>query len=310
MKTNNNYLIYNQLKKLLNFLVSMLHSFLIFAFLPFILRIPHMILPLKELLIFHQYLLMQQSKLKKLLKPLYGTFILAASAIIFSFTGEKPYLYPSIKLSNLSSEHPVKDDRTFFFAKRELYDSLGLESLGLSRSVFDLALKGMEKLLTLNKLQANILSIADFSKPSTFKRLYVIDLDQSTLLFNTFVAHGRNTGTEWAQQFSNKPKSKKSSLGFFVTGNTYKGSNGYSLKLMGMEKGFNSNAYQRAIVVHGANYVGEKNIQELGYLGRSQGCPAVMPEISAPLINTIKDGTCFFIYHPSPNYLQHSPLLN
>jgi hypothetical protein len=310
MKTYIKSLIYSYLKISMIFLVEISKTFNIFAISPFILRIPPLMLPFKELLIFHQFLLMQQSKLKKLLKPLYGIFILAASALIFSFTGEKPYLYPSVSFTHLPAEHPVKDDRSFFFTKRELYDSLGLESLGLSRSVFDLALKGMEKLLTLNKLQANILSIADFSKPSTFKRLYVIDLDQSVLLFNTFVAHGRNTGTEWAQQFSNKPKSKKSSLGFFVTGNTYKGSNGYSLKLMGMEKGFNSNAYQRAIVVHGADYVGERNIQELGYLGRSQGCPAVMPEISAPLINTIKDGTCFFIYHPSPNYLQHSTLLN
>ena len=301
----------NYLAKTIENSVELSTFFFIFVTLSIIHVASRLNLPFKELLNTFQISPMQQSKLNKLTKPFYGTLIVVLAAMSLSFTGKTPYV-ESIhdRLSLFTKENPPKEDHSFFFNKKELYDSLGLEELGLDRTVFDIALKGMEKLLTLNKLHANILSIADFSKPSTFKRLYVIDLDQSIVLFNTWVAHGRNTGTEWAQQFSNKPRSNKSSLGFFVTGNTYIGSNGYSLKLMGMEKGFNNNAYQRAIVIHGADYVGEKNIQDLGYLGRSQGCPAVMPEINTPLINSIKEGTCFFIYHPSPGYLQKSPLLN
>lgn len=302
---------YNYLVKSIENSVELSNLIFIFALLSIIHVTSRLNLPLEELLNTFQISYMQQSKLKKLLKPLYGPMIVALAAITLSFTGKSPDISLDHKVSSLDNkEIPSKAEPSFFFSKKELYDSLGLEELGLDRAVFDMALKGMEKLLTLNKLHANILSIADFSKPSTFKRLYVIDLDQSLILFNTWVAHGRNTGTEWANQFSNKPRSNKSSLGFFVTGNTYMGSNGYSLKLMGMEKGFNNNAYQRAIVIHGADYVGEKNIQGLGYLGRSQGCPAVMPEINTPLINSIKEGTCFFIYHPTPGYLQKSPLLN
>lgn len=195
-------------------------------------------------------------------------------------------------------------------SKKGLYDSLQLEQSGLSRDVFEKALHGMEKLLRKNLIVTNILSIIDFSKPSTEKRLFVIDLDQSLLLFHTWVAHGHNSGKELANSFSNKPRSKKSSLGFYVTGATYRGSNGYSLKLQGLETGFNSNAFKRAIVVHGADYVNENYIQSQGYIGRSLGCPAVEPSISQALINTIKEGSCLFIYHPSPVYLKHSSLLN
>lgn len=198
---------------------------------------------------------------------------------------------------------------SFSESKKALYDSLQLEQIGLSRDVFEKALHGMEKLIRKNVIQSNILSIIDFSKPSTEKRLFVIDLDQSILLFHTWVAHGHNSGKETAFSFSNKPKSKKSSLGFYVTGETYRGSNGYSLKLQGLESGFNSNAFKRAIVIHGAEYVNENYIQSQGYIGRSQGCPAVETAISQELINTIKEGTCLFIYHPSPIYLKHSSLL-
>lgn len=193
--------------------------------------------------------------------------------------------------------------------KANLYDSLHLESFGLDREVFELALKGMSKLMESNQIHTNILSIADFSKPSTVKRLFVIDLDHAALLFNTWVAHGRNSGKETAQNFSNKPSSNKSSLGFYVTGEPYQGSNGYSLKLFGMEQGFNSNAFKRAIVIHGAGYVNPTLIESQGFIGRSQGCPAVLPELTKPLINTIKEGTCLFVYHPNPTYLSKSTLL-
>ena len=200
-------------------------------------------------------------------------------------------------------------NKSLVAAKRNLFDSLNLESMGLSRKVFEMALKGMEKLRKSNLVQSNILSIIDFTQSSTSKRLFVVDLDNGLLLFNTLVAHGKRTGEEWARSFSNSPRSNKSSVGFYVTGQTYNGSNGYSLKLMGMEKGFNSNAYQRAIVVHGADYVNEEYIESQGYIGRSQGCPALMPELSRPIINTIKEGSCLFVYYPLPLYLKRSTLL-
>lgn len=190
-----------------------------------------------------------------------------------------------------------------------LYTGLGLEELGLSQKVFEYALKGMGQLDKKGKLKHRIISIVDFSQSSDKKRLYVIDLDQEALLYNTYVSHGKNTGTKDAQSFSNKAGTHKSSLGFYITANTYNGSNGYSLRLHGMEKGFNDQAFRRAIVVHGANYVSESYIDRQGYLGRSQGCPAVPSEIAADLINDIKDGTCLFIYHSSQQYPYRSSFL-
>jgi hypothetical protein len=179
--------------------------------------------------------------------------------------------------------------------KASLYDSLNLVSLGLSKDAFDLALTGYNSLL--GKLQnENIITIIDFSMPSSKKRLFIIDIVNGNLLFNTFVSHGKNSGTSFATKFSNKFNSLESSVGFYITGSTYTGKHGYSLRLNGKEKGINDNAFDRGIVVHSAPYVSEKTIQQMGYLGRSQGC-AVIPEyLKLPIINTIKDGTCLFIY--------------
>lgn len=196
-----------------------------------------------------------------------------------------------------------------FESRKNVFDSLQLEEIGLSRKVFEYGLKGMEKLIKKGMVHSGILSIADMSQPSVNKRLYVIDLDNQQLLFNSLVAHGRRSGKEMANVFSNKPSSNKTSLGFYITGNTYNGSNGYSLKLQGLEYGINHNAMRRAIVVHGADYVNEDWAGSQGYIGRSQGCPAVPADISTPLIDNIKDGTCLFIYYPSTTYLKKSPLL-
>lgn len=190
-----------------------------------------------------------------------------------------------------------------------IYDSLHLDDLGLNPKVFKMALKGMEKLRKMGKLtNDHILSIVDFSQPSVQKRLYVIDIENCVLLYNTLVAHGMKSGKEKALSFSNKISSNKSSLGFYITDRTYNGSNGYSLRLQGCEKGFNDNAAKRAIVVHGAKYVNEDYINSQGYIGRSQGCPALPPLLSKPLIDDIKEGTCLFIYHPNPLYLSKSKL--
>jgi L,D-transpeptidase-like protein len=200
---------------------------------------------------------------------------------------------------------------SFFESRKSIYDSLQLESIGLQRKIFEYGLKGMEKLIRYGKVQANILSIADLSQPSTNKRLYVIDLDNQLLLFNSLVAHGRRSGKDMATVFSNKMSSNKTSLGFYLTGNTYNGSNGYSLKLQGLEYGINNNAMRRAIVVHGADYVSDGFAEghNQSYIGRSQGCPAVPTDIAEPLIDGIKDGTCLFIYYPTSTYLKKSALL-
>ena len=139
----------------------------------------------------------------------------------------------------------------------------------------------------------------------------MIDLKNKKLLFNTFVAHGRNTGTEFARNFSNEEGSLKSSLGFYVTSHPITGSHtGYSLLIEGVEKGFNDHAGKREIIVHGADYATEKFIQKYGRLGRSMGCPTLPPELNKPIIETIKDGTCLFIYNPDNKYLAGSLLIN
>jgi hypothetical protein len=130
------------------------------------------------------------------------------------------------------------------------------------------------------------------------------------LLFNTYVAHGRNSGGEYATRFSNTPESLQSSLGFYITSNTYIGQHGLSLRINGMESGYNSKAYDRSIVIHGAAYVDASRARSAYGMGRSFGCPAVPQRESRKIINTIKNGTCLFIYHPSRNYLLNSKILN
>lgn len=192
-----------------------------------------------------------------------------------------------------------------------LYDSMQLNLMGLSKQTFDYAIKGFHHLLETGKLENdNIISIVDFSMPSSKKRLFVIDLDQAKVVFNTYVAHGVNSGTAMASQFSNKPESLKSSLGFYETTNTYSGGHGYSLRLEGLEKGINDNANRRAIVIHGAAYVNEALIKIQGYIGRSWGCPALPQNLYKPIIDKIKNGTCLFIYSAEKSYLNMSKIIN
>jgi len=193
-----------------------------------------------------------------------------------------------------------------------IYTSVSLADTGLAREVFNLAIKGLKKLNVEGKLQnPNIVTIADYSQSSNKKRLYVIDLKNKKLLFNTYVAHGRNTGDEYARSFSNEEGSLKSSLGFYVTENPIIGSHtGFALLINGVEKGFNDHAIKRAIIIHGADYATENFIKKFGRLGRSLGCPALPPEMNKPIIESIKGGTCLFIYNPSPKYICSSSLLN
>lgn len=205
----------------------------------------------------------------------------------------------------------TKADSLSPFSGKSIYDSLHLETTGLSRQAFEYAQKGWNKLFREGRLSNPfVLAIADFSQPSSNKRLYILDLKQYKVLFQTLVAHGRNSGKELATSFSNNPSSNKSSPGFYITGETYNGKHGYSLKLNGVEKGINDNAYGRAIVVHGADYVNESYASRQGYIGRSLGCPAVPEKEAQPIINTIRDNTCFFIYEPGVSYSNHTTMLN
>ena len=190
-----------------------------------------------------------------------------------------------------------------------VYDSLHLGISGLSRPAYELARKGLNKLIQQGRVDNDsIVSIIDFSQPSSHKRLFVLDLRHYKVLFNTLVAHGRNTGKDQALHFSNRASSYMSSPGFYITRDPYMGHNGLSLKLDGLEPGINDNAFNRAIVLHGADYVSDAFVRAQGYIGRSEGCPAVPVVESMPIINAIKSGTCLFIYHPS--YVRQSRLLN
>ena len=192
-----------------------------------------------------------------------------------------------------------------------LYDQMNLDSLGLSQDAFNYGLQGYQDLVSNGAVKNNhILSIVDFSLPSSKKRLFVIDVTTGKLLFNTFVSHGRNSGQDMATEFSNDVNSFKSSLGFYVTGNTYSGEHGFSLRLDGQEAGINDNAYDRSIVMHAASYVNEKVIRAKGFIGRSLGCPAVPPSLHKAIINTIKDGSCLFLYSPDTFYISHSRIIN
>jgi hypothetical protein len=192
-----------------------------------------------------------------------------------------------------------------------LNDSLHLDTKGLSKQVLEYALKGYNYLEKKGLIYKNpILSICDFSQSSKNKRLYIIDVQNKKLVLNTYVAHGKNSGAEYARSFSNAPESLKSSLGFYLTRNTYSGSHGLSLKIDGLEKGFNDKANKRNIVVHGSDYVGTDFLQANACCGRSYGCPAVPSAESSFVINTIKDGSCLFIYHPTKTYLKKSRILN
>lgn len=173
-----------------------------------------------------------------------------------------------------------------------------------------MAYKGQQYLNERGSLaNSDILAIVDFSQSSKKKRLYIIDTRDYKVLVNTYVAHGKNSGLNSAERFSNVPESLQSSLGFYVTKKTYFGKHGLSLRLAGMERGFNDKAEERAIVVHGANYIGSNRLAS-SYMGRSFGCPAVPQAQSEEVINILKDGTCLFIYHPTHQYLHGSKILN
>ena len=190
---------------------------------------------------------------------------------------------------------------------RKLYDQFPAHSF--SWDAFRNAMIGRQILMKHEEIEnPDILTIIDFSKPSTEKRFYVIDVNGGQILFSSLTAHGQNTGENLANNFSNQPESHQSSLGFFRTAETYYGSKGFSLRLDGLEKGINNNARARAIVIHGAPYVSNDFIQAHGRLGRSYGCPALPTQLTTPIINKIKGGSILYIYADNAQYRLQSNL--
>ena len=189
--------------------------------------------------------------------------------------------------------------------RHQMYDDMHL-SRWICYEAFERGLSGAEQIERNNK---DVLTLIDFSKPSTAERLVVLDLRQKKILHTSVVSHGRNSGGNYATSFSNQNGSYKSSLGFYLTENTYQGKHGTSLVLNGLEKGFNDQAKQRAIVIHGASYTNPAVAASAGRLGRSLGCPALPLSNYKPIINTIKNGTLLFIYANDRHYLAHSSIL-
>ncbi len=179
-----------------------------------------------------------------------------------------------------------------------------LNEAGLDTAVFQKAITGYYNLKVAGKLPANssVITVVDFNKSSCTKRMWIVDLMKQKLLLNTWVAHGQGSGDDMASKFSNNAESHQSSLGFYITDDTYIGKHGRSLRLNGMDEGFNSNARARDIVVHAADYVCENTIAQLGRIGRSFGCPAVSPMVANQVIDIIKGKTVLFINGNDNNY--------
>jgi hypothetical protein len=220
-------------------------------------------------------------------------------------------IFPTYGWETLPIDNTSKaESTTISFAQFSLDLYTVLNDKDLDINPFEAALKGYLELKSTGQLINNqFLTIIDFSKSSNQNRLFVIDIENKNIKHKSLVAHGRNSGYEFASNFSNKISSYKSSLGFYKTAETYTGKHGFSLRLDGLEFS-NSNARSRAIVMHGADYASEDFMKRNGRLGRSLGCPSVPIKEHKEIIETIKDGTCFFIYAPQNSYLSKSKLIN
>lgn len=254
---------------------------------------------------------------KKRLK-VYSISSVLTAILLFTFiniswkTAKDPILgITNEEISRLDSSTTVlQKDILFTNYMNDIYKKSHLKEANLSLPVFEKALIGYLNLKNSRALNNDkqVLTVVDFTQASTSKRLWIINLQSKELLLNTYVAHGQGSGFDVASKFSNQAESHESSLGFYVTNETYLGKHGLSLKLDGQDKGINDLARDRAIVLHGADYVSESFIKQTGRLGRSFGCPAVSPELNEKIINLIKDKTCLFINGNSENY--QSALLN
>lgn len=194
---------------------------------------------------------------------------------------------------------------------KELYNELNAAQYDLSFTAFRYAYIGYQTMKKQHRLNnKELFSIIDFTKDCNSKRFYTIDLEKMKIVYYTYVAHGKKSGERMATSFSDAVESNKSSIGFYITGNTYNGGNGYSLILHGDEKGYNSNLAKRSVVVHAADYANEDYIARNGRMGRSLGCPALPENIYKQVIETIKEKTMIFAYYNDAKYLKTSKYLN
>ncbi|RYY62241.1 MAG: murein L,D-transpeptidase catalytic domain family protein [Chitinophagaceae bacterium] len=238
------------------------------------------------------------------MKPVHPIFIYCAFFAWLGISWSAPNRQPNGIPAGPGS--PIDSLQLF---NTNLYNQSDLSSQGLSREAFDYAMRGYNKLLAKGKIsRPGYLTICDFSQSSRRKRLYLLDITTGEILMRTYVAHGKNSGLEYATRFSNRAESRQSSLGFYTTLQTYFGGHGLSLRVQGMEKGINDKALARNIVIHGADYLGDGRSGD--FMGRSYGCPAIPEEECGKLIDLIKNGTCLFIYHPTKQYLKGSRILN
>ena len=238
----------------------------------------------------------------------YKTF-LAAAFILFSLYFSADF-FPDSKVSK-PAKFAIHSNVSLDSKIENIYNNLDSNKFSLPKlESFTEGLKGFYLLKEKGLIEKNILTIVDFSLSSNTKRLWVIDLETNTILCNSLVAHGKNTGQEFANNFSNAVNSYKSSLGFYVTGETYNGKHGMSLRLDGIEKGVNDHARERGVVIHAADYVSDSFIKQNKRLGRSLGCPAIPTQLLQEVVSTIKDKSCLFIYHPSRSFEKITPLIS
>lgn len=238
------------------------------------------------------------------LRLIFNEFMVIRNILISLFLAFSGFLVPAMAPSSVRGmlvHSPSEIDEC-----AELYASMRLEGI-VNYKAFRQAVEGYKKI---GNRHRDILTLIDFSKPSTEKRLYVFDMKNRKMLYNSLVSHGRNSGENYATSFSNEYGSYKSSLGFYLTETTYSGGNGYSLILNGLEKGINDRAKERAIVVHGASYANPSVIKGGGRLGRSLGCPALPEKVSRPIIDAIKGGSVMYIYAEKPEYFAQSEILS
>lgn len=233
--------------------------------------------------------------------------IVSLSLVLFSFAKAN-----SSRFVAAAKDSSIVDSSAFpeISLSEKMFNDLHLQQAGLSKQVIDYAIKGYEKLVDSGVVNnSEYLTIVDLSQSSRNKRFYILDMKNDSLAWNTYVAHGKGSGVDMAKKFSNSFNSNESSLGFYLTKSTYRGKHGLSLRINGLEEGFNNNAEARGVVVHGAPYVNAGRANS-NYMGRSQGCPALPENEYADVINLIKDGSVLFVYSSNSNYLQSSALLN
>lgn len=244
-------------------------------------------------------------------KPLIYTAVMLPVLLLTSFTTARKAAATSGLIVNVAVKERSAIPEKISTAADKLFEEGNLAKAGLSKAAFELAYKGYSYLKDTKKMvRREVMAVIDFSKVSSEKRLFIINLRTGRLILKSLVAHGQNSGLQYATRFSNNNDSHQSSLGFYIGLDTYDGEHGYSLKLKGCEQGINDAAYERAIVIHPADYVSDEVVRSRGTIGRSFGCPAVPEKLHKKIIDLLKNGSCLFIYHPTTTYLKQSQILN